>query len=239
MDSDDFYRNDRLEKLYCFAQENNADYVGCGYSEVLDLEGSEEITEGNIANEECSCGKEMLVNRALVNPLLSFYQRDLLINNKVKFTEGFIYEDTAFWAKAVPFIKKPCFCEESLAFHTIHENSTMTTISAKRVRNIFPVIDDILEFYKEKKQYLLFKNELDYFCVRILLCSSIERISRVIEHSERTKLVRETFEFLKNRFPAFRKNPYLNKGKINFYIRHSNKFVCNLLILYLRLKNKE
>lgn len=238
LDSDDYYDLTRLEKLYTLAKTNEADFVGCGYTEVMISGETEKITKPLIVNKTCLDNHKMLIGRALVNPLLNFYKRELLLNNRITFTEGYIYEDTAFWAKAVPYIKKPVYLNESLAMHTIHSNSTMTYIKASRVQNIFPVIKDLLLFYRENGLFSDYKNEIEYFCTRILLCSSMERISLVEQRKERRQLILETFDFLAHNIPDYKSNPYLKKGKVEKYIKFATKNMCSGLTELIRLKHR-
>lgn len=238
LDSDDYYDVTRLEKLYNCAIESGADFVGCGFTEVTIKGETEEVTEEYVGNRPCKDSRDMLIHRALVNPMLNFYKREVLVDHDVTYTEGYIYEDTAFWAKAIPHIKKPVYLEESLGYHTIHDNSTMTIVKANRVRNIFPVLTDAIQYYKEHGAYEKYRNEIDYFCIRILLCSSVERISQVASRKERKELVNETYEYLKREFAGYKKNPCIKGGKVNLYIRKSNKLLTKLMIIALRMKGK-
>lgn len=239
LDSDDFVEENMFKSLYDKAIENDADYVGCAYKDLFDSHGNFIVLQEYVGNIPCSNNREMYLNGAKVSPFINFYRRSLIIDNEIQFTEGFIYEDTAFWGKIVPFIKKPVYVEEALACRVRHENSTTTIIKAEKVCNIFPVISDLIAFYKRKNLFEEYYSELEYFCVRVLLCSSLERVSRVVDRQKRKYLLDETFNFINKHFKNYKRNKYLNRGTINTYIRFSNKFLCKLLIAGLRLKKNK
>ncbi len=83
----------------------------------------------------------------------------------------------------------------------------MNDNKSRRVGNIFPVLQDACRFYREKELMDTYGKELEYFCTRILLCSSMGRISRVRDRKLRKSLREETFVFLRENFPEYRKNP--------------------------------
>ena len=97
-------------------------------------------------------------------------------------------------------------------YHRDRGDSTMNDNKSRRVGNIFPVLQDACRFYREKELMDTYGKELEYFCTRILLCSSMGRISRVRDRKLRKSLREDTFVFLRENFPEYRKNPYLGNG---------------------------
>lgn len=239
LDSDDFVETDMFQKLYDKAIEFDADYVGCAYKDLLDDQGEIVVLQEYVGNKPCNSNRDMYLGGAKVSPFINFYKRNLILDHDINFTEGFIYEDTAFWAKIVPFIQKPVYVEEALACRVRHENSTTTITKPEKVRNIFPVISDLIDFYKSKNLFEVYHSELEYFCVRVLLCSSIERISRVVKKSDRRDLLNETYEYVLGNFKNYKKNKYFGKDKVGIYLRFSNKFMSWLLICAMRLKKNK
>ena len=114
----------------------------------------------------------------------------------------------------------------------LHENSTMNANKNVRVGDIFKVLLNIIEFYQNKELYDVYKKEIEYFCVKVLLCSSLGRIGRIQDRALRNKLIDETFDFISNRFPEYKNNNYF-VGKIAIYIKNVNrlnaKFICRIL----------
>ena len=128
--------------------------------------------------------------------------------------------------------------DEPLVFHVKHSQSTMANYKASKVRQIFQVIDYSLDFYKKKGWFEEYKEELEYFCVRVLLCSSMQRICKVSNRKERKALVKETLEFLEKNFKYRNKNKYFKKGLQNVYIKTFNRISAPLYTVVMRLKGK-
>ena len=104
----------------------------------------------------------------------------------------------------------------------------MNDNKSRRVGNIFPVLQDACRFYREKELMDTYGKELEYFCTRILLCSSMGRISRVRDRKLRKSLREETFVFLRENFPEYRKNPYLGNGLKGRYLRIATPTLCGI-----------
>ncbi len=227
-DSDDYVDTTMFEKMYKLAIKDNADLVECHYHSMLetgdfDKNGMplyKEIgTRGTITAKDDP--KELFLNPQ-VSPWNKLYRRSVLADNNVTFPVGVIYEDTSFYVKAIPFIKKQSYIDERLVYYSVRQQSTMTSNLGKRVGDIFTVLDDILAFYKSKNLYEKYKNELEYFCVKIALCSNLSRIGRVQDSGLKKQLLDKTFEFVNTRFPDYKNNEYF-KGKIGMYIKTVNR----------------
>lgn len=238
LDSDDFARPEAFEKLYSAAAEQDADYVACGYTDLLIKNGKETVLRPYVASGVAGEPKELFFD-ALVSPFLHLYRRDLLQRSGAAFPEGLIYEDTAFYLELLPHIRRIAVIEEALVCRVRHGGSTMSTITAQRVAQIFPVLGAALAYYRENGFLAAYGQELTAFCVRILLCSSMNRISQVQSLRERHALVDRTLAFLKENFPAYRGNPYLQKGLKNRYLRSigplTGRMACALMRLRCRL----
>lgn len=237
LDSDDYVKTEMFAKMYKKAQEQKADYVACGYTDMYMKNGEMVILKQYVASAVCSAPKDMFFN-ALVSPFLHLYKTEIVQQSGVKFPEGVIYEDTAFFLKLIPYIHKVACIEEALAFRLRREDSTTTTISADRVAQIFPVIQDIENWYENYGWNTFYEKEKEYFCVRILLGSSMERISSVKDSKERKELIQKTFKYLKKNYPNYVDNRYFKGGTKNRILRMLNVWNVGAYIFILRLKNK-
>ena len=236
LDSDDFIALNMFEKMYNMAKDNALDYVACGYTDICSQDGKDYVINDYVASKVCKCNKDMFFD-ALVSPFLHLYRASIIKESGVKFPEGVIYEDTAFYTNLIPYITKVGTIEESLAYRMRHSNSTMTTITASRVRNIFTVIKTIIDWYNEHNLND-YQMEQEYFCVRILLGSSMDRISKVNDANERKQIIIETFEFINKYFPNYKNNLYLSSSFKNRVIKALTKGNCGLYVQVLRIKNK-
>ncbi len=237
LDSDDFVKLDMFERMYQKAVEADADYVACGYTD-LTYEGDKEIELQHYVASKVALQTRDMYKSALVSPFLHLYRRDILQKSLVKFPEGVIYEDTAFYLNLIPYIKKLAVIEEPLAYRVRHSNSTMTTFKAEKVAQIFPVIDAAISYYRENAFYDTYKDELTYFCVRVLLCSSMQRIGRVEEKTARKELVQKTIAYIEKEFPDYRQNPYFRGGMQNLYMKSFNRRTAGIFAGLMRIKGK-
>ncbi len=232
-DSDDYVDRTMFEKMLRLAQREDADLVECHYHSMLELKDKDkngnsvykEIgTRGKITSHEDV--RELFLDPQ-VSPWNKLYKREVLIKGKVLFPEGMIYEDTSFYIKTLPFIKKHAYLDERLVYYSVRQNSTMTSNLNIKVGDIFKVFDDIISFYKQNGFFNKYRDELEYFCVKIAFCSNLSRIGRVDNAFLRREMHDKTFRFVEKFFPDYKKNKYF-KGKIGFYIKSVNRFDCDL-----------
>lgn len=237
LDSDDYVTEEMFQKMYERACESDADYVACGYKDVT-IENSKEIVlQEYVASKVASTPEELFIG-ALASPFLHLYKRELIVENKITFPEGVVYEDTAFYLDLIPHIHKLAVIEEPLAVRLRRSNSTMTTFAKDKVDNIFQVITCSLDYYKNNGFYEKYRNELEYFCVRVLLCSSMQRISCVSPYTDARALQKKTLRFVKENFPEYRKNPLMSPKGIHLYMKCFNYISAPVILSFLRLRNR-
>ncbi len=232
-DSDDYVDKTLFQKLYEKAVKEDADLTECHYHSMLEQDTLDENglptykeigTRGTISAHEDV--RELFLNPQ-VSPWNKLYKREILIKNGITFPEGMIYEDTAFYIKTLPFIKKHAYVDEKLVYYCVRPNSTMTGNLGNKVGDIFKVFDDIIEFFRRNGLFGKYRDELEYFCVKTAFCSNISRIGRVDRPAMRRELYDKTFTFVNKFFPDYRKNRYF-KGKIGMYIKSVNRLTCGL-----------
>ncbi len=232
VDSDDYVDVTMFEKLYKLAVSEDADLVECSYHAMLqqDHQDGEEPSykeigiRGHISAHENV--RELFLNPQ-VSPWNKLYKREILIENNVLFPEGMIYEDTSFYIKSLPFIKKHAYLDEKLYYYSIRQNSTMTANKGAKVADIFKVFDDIYDFYRAKGLFGEYKEELEYFFVKIAYCSNFSRIGRIDNRYMRREFLDKTFSYVQKKFPDYRNNKYF-KGKTGLYIRSVYRWNCDL-----------
>ncbi len=229
-DSDDYVDVTMFDKMYKLAVSQDADLVECHYHSMLELPQKEEEplsykeieTRGTItAHNEV---KELFINPQ-VSPWNKLYRKSILVENDVFFPEGMIYEDTSFYIKSLPYVKKHAYLDEKLVYYSVRPSSTMTRNLGEKVGDIFKVLGDIRDYYLRNNLFEIYKDELEYFCVKIAFCSNLSRIGRVKDSHLRKDLYSKTFDFVDNNYPDYRKNKYFT-GKIGMYIRSVNRLNC-------------
>ena len=236
VDADDSVDCTMFERMYETAQKTGSDFVECEYRYLqVDGEGNKkEIPSyGNVRDYKSK--SDMFID-PLVSPWNKLYKADVLKKNDIRFPEGVIYEDTSFFIKSIPYIKKTSYLSDKFVFHYLWPTSTMNANKAKRVGNIFEVLSDIIRFYEENDLREQYKEELEYFCVKILLCSSLSRVAQVKDVTLRKEFVRKTEEMIKTQFSGYRKNKYMKSGKVGVYMRCMNPVTIPLVVMMMRLK---
>lgn len=235
VDSDDWVEPEMYQRMYEKAQENNADFVECPYSYLRD--------DGDTYTEIKPYGcvrayvdkRDMFVH-PLVSPWNKLYRAEVIKNNNVRFTEGKIYEDTAFFIKTIPFIERHGFVEEKFVNHILRKTSTMSINRNKKVADIFDVLDDVIDFYCENGLFEEYKERLEFFCTCLLLRSSLSRIVKINDKAMRQEFVVRTWEWIDKKFPEFKKNELLQKGTNGIYIRMTNRYTIHIWTFIFRAK---
>lgn len=235
VDSDDYIEQDMYEKMYLKAVETDADYVECDYVNVKINEAGEQerIADYGSRVREYINKKDMFIDPMLA-PWNKIYRRELLQKSDVRFPEGLIYEDTAFCLKAISLIQTFAFVPEKLVIHFFRGSSTMNVNKSQKVGDIFKVLKDVLDFYNSNNIYEEYHEELEYEIVKILLCSSMERISEIPDKRLRKEFCELTWQMIQQNFPKYKHNHYIKSGGMkSFYMRCISEWnlrlVCSLL----------
>lgn len=221
VDSDDYIEPEMYESMYRKAKEADADYVECDYVNVkVNAYGEQErIADYGSRVREYTSKEDMFIDPMLA-PWNKLYRRTLLQESDVRFPEGYIYEDTAFCLKAISLVQSFAFVPEKFVVHYFRGGSTMNVNKSKRVANIFPVLKDVITFYQKHDLLEKYYQELEYEIVKILLCSSMIRISEIPDKKLRRQYCKDTWAMIREYFPKYKKNVYLKrKGMKNLYMK--------------------
>lgn len=217
IDSDDYVELNMFEEMYNKAEQEKSDMVECDF--IWEYPYKQKIDTGKIYNNK----KEALIYARVVawNKLI---KRETLEKSGVRFPKGLRYEDAEFFYKLLPTLRKISFVKKPMVHYMQRENSIISTQNEK-VKEIFKIWENILEFYKENNLFNKYKNEIEYTYTRFLLCSSLLRIVKVQDKKIRRDLEQKTWEELNKNFPEWRENSILKteKGAKNIYMRLVNK----------------
>lgn len=223
LDSDDYVEPTMYEEMYNKAKEQNADMVECDFYWEYPDKKREDV------GLEYSNQKEMLVKARVVawNKLIKteIYQK----HTEARFSVGLRYEDVEGFYKILPYIKTVSYIRKPF-IHYIQRQGSISNSQNKRNEEIFTVLDNVIDYYKNKNLYDEFKNELEFVYTRYLLCSSFLRIVKIKDKKIKKELLNKTWENLNTKFPNWRKNKILTKNKSlkNLYIKSVNKFTFKI-----------
>ncbi len=227
VDADDYADVTMFEKLYRKAVESDADLTVCDHWRV------ENGKNHYVSFPKYREPREMF-KAVLVSPWNKLFRRQVLTDSGVIFPEGYIYEDTAWFAELIPFVNSMARVSEPLLFHVVQKNSTMTTAQGRRTAQIFPVMNGVLDFYRERGLYEEYKPDLERFYTRILLFSSMRRIAKIKDKPLRREMEKRTLDELEAHFPDFRKG-CKEPGWRGWYIRHASGGTVSLFALLFKI----
>ncbi len=229
LDSDDYIEKEAYQEMYNKAIQDNADYVECDF--IWEYPNKSKIDKRYSYKNK----KEMLAFVRVVawNKLI---KRNIIVDNNIKFPKGLRYEDVEFTYKLLPYINKFSYIEKEF-IHYLQRDNSIANVQNARTAEIFQILDNVINFYKEKKLYEEYKEELEYNYVRYLLCSSLKRICKIQDKMKRKELTEETWKNINQRFPDWRKNKILKEVNIgkNIYMRTINKITYKLYIFMFNI----
>ena len=218
LDSDDYVDVTLYEKMYNKAIKTNADYVECDFYWTYPKKNGK-LKLKKDTGVRVNTRKDMFVYARVVawNKLI----RRSLVN--IIFPVGLHYEDVEFFYKLLPDIGNFAVVEEPLIYYVQREGSIANKQDYKTAQ-IFTILNNVIEWYKKHNLYDDYFAEIEYTYTRLVLCSSLKRISKIKDDVAREKLFYETWSNLNTKFPNWKKNKYLKKlSRKNIYLRSINK----------------
>jgi len=181
--------------------------------------------------------KQEALEKARVVAWNKLYKKEIVDKSKVEFPKGLRYEDVEFFYKILPNLNNIGFVEEPLV-HYIQRNNSISNNQNERTAEIFDVLDNVICFYKENNLYEDYKQELEYTYARLLLCSSLKRMAKIENKTIRNKLLEQTWENIKYKFPNWKKNKILyKKSAKNLYMRSINKVTFKIYTKLFSLRS--
>lgn len=228
IDADDTVDRRMFEEMLLAAVNYDADIVSCDfYWQYVKKKKRQYLRNLNNPKD--------LFFGAWAAPWNKLYRKSMLLNNDIYFTEGYTYEDTSFYLKYIPYCKNIIHISKPFVNWRQYNASTMGRNQDKRISQIFPVLEESIEFYKQNNMYCQYQRELEYFCVKLLWGSSMYRICQVHGKHDRRRYINMTFSWLNLFFPDWKQNYYLKKGIRGIYIRSLTPFTADLYsrIIYL------
>lgn len=221
LDSDDYLVNDACEKLFNEIEKRDLDILVFDYFN--DLDGK--IEENKIIDFEDGSLKDNSsiitnINLAAWNKI---YKKEIIKN--IKFDEQLKYEDVPFVLKSLKESNKIGKLNDNLLYYYIHQNSE-TTVRDKRIFDIFKILDDVRNYYKED-----YKKEIDELTISIIMNYNIQ-CRYIKDKSIRNKFINDSFKYFNDKKIDYKKSVYFKNRKILKKIIEKNKnftkIYCNI-----------
>ena len=226
LDSDDYVEKDTYFELYAQAMRSRADMVECDFFWTTEKKDKKDVGQRYYKKHE-------IMEKARVVAWNKLYKSEIIQKNNVLFPKGLQYEDIEFFYKIIPYINKVSFVKKPL-IHYVQRKDSIVNVQNEKVQDIFKIFENVIKYYKENRLYDYYKESLEYSCARILLCSSLKRIVKIVNVADRNKALNNTWVFLNSNFPNWKENKILN-NHINLkklYLlsvnRHTFKFYCKI-----------
>lgn len=222
LDSDDYVDVNLYKRMYEKAKKEDSDMVECNFYWVYDKKTKKDIGQKYK-------GKKEMFEKARVVAWNKLYKKEVLDNANVQFPKGLRYEDVEFFYKLIPHIESVSFVKEPLIYYVQRKQSIVNTQNEK-TKDIFTVLENVIEYYKEHNLYEEYKEVIEYTYVRLLLCSSFKRMCKIKDKDIRKKLLNETWVDLNKKFPNWKENKILNTNIDNKkrYILSVNRFTYRI-----------
>ena len=232
LDSDDYVEKDMYENMYELAKKEDSDMVECDF--YWEYPDKLKKDEGTIYH-----GKKEMIEKVRVVAWNKLIKKEILEKSDVKFPKGLRYEDVEFTYKLVPYIEKVSFLKKPCV-HYVQREGSISNKQNERNKEIFDVLDNVINYYKENEIYDTYKDELEYVYVRYAFCSSLLRIVKIKDEDIQQKLLDLTWDNVNNKFPNWKNNSILknNKSLKNLYLRTINKFTFNMYTTLLSIFQK-
>lgn len=220
IDGDDYVEPTMYEELYKKALENDSDIVECDFIW--------EYPNKNIIDETKVDYNNPLKN-IRVEAWNKLYKREFIEKHELNFTYALRYEDVNWTYKIIPFAKN--FTSVTIPlYHYIQRGNSLSNTQNEKVRDIFLILMDIINYYQKEDILDKYHNEIEYLFIRILLGSSFKRTSKVKDMDLRCQILNEAWDLLNREFPNWKENIYLKeKGMKNRYYLMINKKTYMLL----------
>ena len=172
LDSDDYVEINMYEEMYNLAKKENADMVECDF--IWEWEYGKKVYDKRREYKT----KEDMMKKPRVVAWNKIYKREILNKNKIRFPEGLIYEDMEFFYKLLPHLNKISYINKYFV-HYIQRKDSISNKQTKKIEDIFKILDNIFDYYKEQNLYNQYEKELKYMKKRILFGSSLKRILKI------------------------------------------------------------
>ena len=222
LDSDDYVEKTMYKDMYELAKKEDSDMVECNFYWEYPDKKKEDV--GVVYN-----GKKEMLEKVRVVAWNKLIKKEVLEKSKVTFPKGYRYEDVEFTYKLIPYLDKVSFLKKPCV-HYIQREGSISNNQNERNKEIFDVLEHVIDFYKENDLYDEYKDELEYIYIRYAFCSSLLRIVKIKDEFVQRKLLDLTWEKVNTTFPNWKKNPVLKKKKDlkSIYLKTITKFTFEM-----------
>lgn len=232
IDSDDYIDDNMLVKMINKAIEGNFDIVTCDVKMIYD-DHEVYVNPGY--------DHDLLNKDEIKNVMYNFYpaacnkiyKKELF--KKVKFKKGILYEDVEFIYRMLPSVNN-IGVVSGVYYNYLQRENSITYTYNERLYDLVNNFDGIFEYYENNNIFLEYKDELEYVYVRYSFATFMKRLAK----TKNKKLYKDGYNYVmnkvKNKFPNYKQNKYMNYSKKGKYLKSFNKLIAN--VIYYVERNK-
>ena len=220
LDSDDYLRDDTLEKLSAAIDSTHADIYTFGFSICREGREPESVTDALPEGEALTAAKtpEMLeMNPSACNRI---WKRELFAETGILFPARVWYEDIRTTIKLFVKAKSIVSLHQCFYCYTVREDSITHNTNVARNSEIMDAFDDLLVWFEKNGYYDEYKTELERLALEHVYIAASVRVLRI---DRKSHLLGEFSDYMDNNFPGFMSNPRLES------LTSSQKLVLKLL----------
>ena len=210
LDSDDYVEKIMYEEMYKLAKKENSDMVECDF--IWEWEYGKKVFDKRKEYQYPDKDKRQIMKKPRVVVWNKIYKREII--NKIRFSEGLIYEDLEFFYKIVPDLKTISYIDKYFV-HYIQRKDSISNTQTEKTNDIFKILDNIFDYYVENNLYYKYKKELKYMCRRVLIGSSMKRILKIKDIHLRIKMIKKTIIYLLKNKKKIKSNISNKVDKLN------------------------
>lgn len=225
IDSDDYVEKTFLEDMYNKIISTDSDICVCDYYTVNEKDDVKEVKleEFSISSVKNNPQLLFIINSSPWNKL---YKKSLF--NYLRF-ETIKYEDLLLIPKLVLNANKIVKINKCLNYYRIRGNSETTTMDT-RVFDIIKILNNLNNYFKNKKVFDKFYYEIEYFNIYRTTMYIIQQKNHKNIY-ERDRFIDVAYNHLDNNFPNWRKNKYYKERRsLIKRLIESNKFLSKTYV---------
>lgn len=230
LDSDDWFDEQMLQKMYLAASTAKADVVMCDFAMVL-KSGTKSYKLPTWDNDDKVTSMQQYLRFAWTVACVLLIRREWLIQSRLNFPDGYTYcEDFNFAVKVLDLAHIVVNVHEPLYYYNqMNVHSVMHSFNERAMHDEQKMYLDVIEWFKEKGEYLYYSKQLGW---------------RILKSKQEWLLSKDTQKQFIELMPETKRHiiscPFLNwKLKVNGWcLTHHMRWIPNIMLDLRDLKGR-
>ncbi len=213
IDADDVITKESVKELIEEAEYKKADLVMLGVSRFYN-DGHSEYLPPILPTDKDYKSKFI---RSEIGPFQVLIRREWWNKNDFKYKEGFIHEDMELLPAIILYTDNYASIDKLFYHYYQNDDSVLHKIHwDPHYFDIFVALESLYQRFEKASATKKYYDELEWFTIWNLLVDSAKIFAKYKEGKEGFKMTRQ---FLRQHFPDWRKNKFLNQKKISWKFR--------------------